>query len=88
MGEQGVQEGAEHAPLWSPCVYDQLIYYDISEEEQGYPSVNEHSADRLLSKGMARHRQKMLSIDPAISTISRSYDLACSGLQGCDMIYP
>ena len=23
MGEQGVQEGAEHAPLWGPCVEDQ-----------------------------------------------------------------
>ena len=23
MGEQGVQEGAEHAPLWVPCVEDQ-----------------------------------------------------------------
>ena len=24
MGEQGVQEGAEHAPLWGPSVEDQL----------------------------------------------------------------
>ena len=23
MGEQGVQEGAEHAPLWGPSVEDQ-----------------------------------------------------------------
>ena len=23
MGEQGVQEGAEHIPLWGPCVEDQ-----------------------------------------------------------------
>jgi hypothetical protein len=23
MGEQGIQEGAEHAPLWAPCVEDQ-----------------------------------------------------------------
>ena len=23
MGEQGVQEGAEHAPLWGPIVEDQ-----------------------------------------------------------------
>ena len=23
MGEQGVQEGAEHTPLWSPSVEDQ-----------------------------------------------------------------
>ena len=23
MSEQGVQEGAEHAPLWGPCVEDQ-----------------------------------------------------------------
>ena len=24
MGEQGVQEGAEHPSLWCPCVEDQL----------------------------------------------------------------
>jgi hypothetical protein len=23
VGEQGVQKGAEHAPLWGPCVEDQ-----------------------------------------------------------------
>ena len=23
MGEQGVQEGSKHAPLWGPCVVDQ-----------------------------------------------------------------
>ena len=31
MGEQGVQEGAEHAPLWGPCVEDLrsagVVYY-------------------------------------------------------------
>ena len=25
VGEQGVQEGAEHASLWDPCVEDQRI---------------------------------------------------------------
>ena len=31
MGEQGVQEGAEHAPLWGPCVENQqsggVVFY-------------------------------------------------------------
>jgi hypothetical protein len=26
MGEQRVQEGAEHAPLWGPSVEDQLFH--------------------------------------------------------------
>ena len=30
MGEQGVQEGAEHAPLWGPRVEDQRSGGDVS----------------------------------------------------------
>ena len=33
MGEQGVQEGAEHTPLWGPNVEDQrsgdVVYYEV-----------------------------------------------------------
>ena len=62
MGEQGVQEGAEHAPLWGPSVEDQQSGGDVSYLGSG-PSCTEGFRPRAASLMMSLEGTMVLNAE-------------------------